>query len=317
MATRKCSKAEVPDSEKVPVRNADQASIKYELGRAAGAFESLGSLKSRELKRLAEKGMNATAKLSLLSRDYLPQLCEIVHRGLTLEEVRLITGTSEDELRAALRRPIIRRTTINTREETNRDDWVNIAFIVREIGQAREGPEGLVNGEQMLAPARFVNRRTRHRCYERLSGTLPNLYMFRRPVISSSQRSDEVERLLEDDPDSIRDKLVIDLSLLKQIRSLVAHERASDITKNFALFYRNTRQYTIHYAYRYKALNDEYTFRAINDFAEPLGLVETYLLQLSKAMIDPKVKEQMIGELDAVVLDIKERLNELTKYESG
>ena len=103
--------------------------MKYELGRAAGAFESLGSIKSRELNRLADKGMNATAKLSLMSRDYLPRLCDIIHRGLTLEEVRLLTGTSEDELRAALRRPIVRRTTINTKEETNRDDWINIAFI--------------------------------------------------------------------------------------------------------------------------------------------------------------------------------------------
>ncbi len=287
--------------------------MKYELGRAAGAFESLGSIKSRELNRLADKGMNATAKLSLMSRDYLPRLCDIIHRGLTLEEVRLLTGTSEDELRAALRRPIVRRTTINTKEETNRDDWINIAFIVREIGQAREGPEGLMNGEQMLAPAKFVKRRTRHRCYERVSGTLPNLYMFRRPVFYGGQKSDEVGRLLDDDPDSVRDKLVIDLSLLKQIRSIVAHERASDITKNFALFYRNTRQYMVHYAYRYKALNDEDTFRTINKLAEPFGLVENYLFQLSEAMTDPKVKEQMIGELDSAVLDIKARLKGLTK----
>ena len=312
MATKNSSKAEISDSEKAPVRNIHPASVKYELGRAAGAAESLGSIPSRELKRIAEKGMNATGKLNLLSLDYFPRLCEIIHRGLTFKEVRLLTGTTEDELRAAFRKPTVRRTTDISVEKASRDDWINIAFVVRENGQAGESPEGLTDGEQMLAPAGLVKRRTRHRCYERLPGTLPDLYTFRKPVMLDAKNLNKLERQVNADPISVRDELTVALGFLKLVRSMIANRRSSDIVKEFAHFYRNTREYSIHYAHRYMALNDEDTFRAISELAAPLGFIETYLLQQSEAMADPNVKERIIGDLDLAIRDINAKLGDMT-----
>ena len=239
----------------------------------------------------------------------------IIHRGLTFEEVQFLTGTKEGELRAAFRKPIIRRTTDIGVEKASRDDWINIAFVVRENGQAVESPEGLTDGEQMLAPARLVKRRTRHRCYERLPGTLPDLYVFRKPFMVDAKKSNKLERQVNADPNSVRDELVVALGFLKLVRSMIANRRASDIVKEFALFYRSTREYSVRYAHRYKALNDEDTFKAIGELAEPLGIVETYLFQQSVAMADPKVKEQIIGDLDLVIHDIKADLAKLTNDE--
>ncbi len=224
----------------------------------------------------------------------------------------MLTGTTEDELRAAFRKPIIRRTTDISIEKASRDDWINIAFVVRENGRPGESPEGLTDGEQMLAPERIVKRRTRHRCYERLSGTLPDLYTFRKPVMVDAKKSNQLERQVNADPNSVRDELVVALGFLKLVRSMIANRRSTDIVKEFALFYRNTREYSIHYAYRYKALKDEDTFKAINELAAPLGFIETYLSQQSLAMADPKVKERIIGDLDLAIRDINAKLGDMT-----
>lgn len=311
MAAKDSSNAKIHDPEKVQEINIDPSSIKYELGRAAGAAETLGTIPARDLKRLAEKGMNATTKLNLLSLDYFPRLCEIIHRGLTFEEVQLLTGTKEDELRAAFRKQIIRRTTDISIEKASRDDWMNIAFVVPENEPAGGNPEGLTDGEQMLAPARSVKRRIRHRCFEQVSGVLPELYMFRKPVKLDPKKSNKLERLVNNDTNSVRDELVVSLGFMRMIRSIFANAHAPEITKQFALFYRNTREHSVHYAYRYKALNDEDTYRAIGELAEPLGIVETYLFQQSEALTDPKVKEGIISDLDNAILDIEAKMDDL------
>ena len=290
----------------------DHGPIKHELGRAAGAMEGLGSIRPRDIRRMA-KGKDATVKLGILSRDLLPQLCEIIHRGLTLEEIQLLTGTNPDELRAALRKPMIRKTVDISVQETSRDDWVNIAFIVRTDKNGVESPEGLTNGETFLAPAHLVRKRSRYRCYERLSGTLPELYVFRTRTEIEERDPEELERSIEADPVAAGDRLLVQYASLKLIRSVMASPHAPDLLSNLADLFQSTGQRSVHYALRYRALNDLETFQAIDNLAGPLVIVATELMNQSRYWGDPEVRKDNLEEMDMVLHEIELGLDGISK----
>lgn len=312
MAAKRGGKDQISGQEESADAERIREAIKHEMARASGAMDAPLLFRVRDLNRIAESGMNAAAKIAFLSQNLLPVLCDTIQRGLTFEELRLLAGTSEKELRAALRRLVMKNVANIVREKADRDEWVNIEFIIKEIRNKERDENAVVNGERMLAPAKAVRTRSHYRRFKLVSGAMPELYSFRSPWLGDAGHRKVLEQELDDNRFFLWDGLVTYRSMLSAIRPMMAHPHAHEISKHFALFFHEAHKSAVHYAHRYRFIDEEDTFQKIVSAAAWLDLGASSMLEFSELLKDAEQKRLAVEHLDAVILDTQTKIDELT-----
>jgi hypothetical protein len=71
----------------IPKRRLDYDTVRDEIVRMSGVFSTLEQLRSQDIDRLVSKAFDVAGKVVILSQILFPQLCTVIGRGLTLEEI--------------------------------------------------------------------------------------------------------------------------------------------------------------------------------------------------------------------------------------
>ena len=287
--------------------------VKREIFRISGALGELKPLTARDRGRLAAKGLDATAKILVLSNGYLPTLCKIIKRGLTLSELQLITDEGEAELRYAFRKRIIQNGVQFTREEANRKKWVNITFLQKIEENAVDAVD--LNGEQMLVPMRYVNKRSKPRRFEQLSGPLPELITFQGSMLDDVGKDVFIESIIKDHAVAI-ELLKANLNMHRFMKSIADSDQGSEIASNFAQFFQRTSLNTVHYAHRYDAIRAKAIFKRLKEFAQLAETTAQPFLEFSAMLADPEARKQVLNEYDRVQSEIQTRIDWLESQET-
>lgn len=303
-------------------QSSEYASVRDEILRISGALSTLEQLKLRDVKRLNAKGLDATRRLVILSQILLPQLCSIIERGLTLEEIGFLVGLDQDGLKSVLKKVAIKRAAIIIPGKVEGAQYVKIMVPLKTTIQNAEGEiiEKPVK-EPLLAPKRLVDeiRRTgyitregrllRRGYISPVSGPLPTVYVFQsgEKVVEEAMGEGWKVKMAEriaDDQGVIKAKLEIAIAVLELLRPLFGSEYAPIILEQLAQFFFATYDNAVHYAWRYRTLNDKDTFDQIEFLVRPL-LYAADGLDRSDWINDQESREQVVEAIDKVIMEFK------------
>jgi hypothetical protein len=294
--------------------NAEYDSVRDEIISASGAFSSLAPLKLQDLKRLSSKGFETSDRLVILSQILFPQLCSIIGRGLTLEEIGLLVGSDQAELKRAFKRPSIRNVVIVIPETVENTKFVKIYVPLKKTVHSDDGKvEDVPVKEPLLAPKLFVDKIIRtgyqveggriwRRDYiSRQTGPLPTIYLFQsHPEVIEKIIGEGVKKKMEErmaqDPGVIKANRDIADAELKLLKPLIIGEYAPKISKQVERFLFQTHVNILHYAHRYRALNDRDTYDKIEKLAEPLLTAANELL--IKRLQDQESGDKIVDTID-------------------
>lgn len=299
----------------------EYASARDELLRLSGAFSTLGQLRKQDMKRLAEKGMDPTTRMILLAQMLLPQLCSIIGRGLTLEEVGLLVGLDERATKRIIRsREIAKVLTINP-ESVEKGEFVKVMVPLRTTIHTREGEvqERPVR-EPLLARRKLVERvrragyvtqegRVLRRDYLTLvSGPMPSVLRFQGLRKTAEDgvadgRSDPMKEMMLDDQGAQRAELEIAAAMLGFLRPLFRSESAPVVAQRLASNLHVIHDNVLHYASRYRALNDQASFDRIEALARPLLLCADGF-ERSEWIRDRQTRERVAMAIDKVLEEL-------------
>ncbi len=296
----------------------DYASVRDELLRLSGALGAIGKLREQDLRRLAEKGLDPAHKMLVLSQLLLPQVCSIIGRGLTLEEIGLLTGLDEKAVKRAMRRPEVAKAATIKPGTVDKSRFVKVMVPLRTItrtsgAKAHEKPVR----EPLLAPRELVDRvvrsgyvteegRVLRQDYLSLvSGPMPVVYMISSNVMlvedkENASRRVAVNRRLAGDETAIKAELEIAVAVLEYLKPLFLSESAPAIAERLTDFFFTSYERAIHYASRHKALNDLDTFERIEAAARPL-LASAEGLEGSEWIKDDYMRKSVAMAIDDVL----------------
>jgi hypothetical protein len=102
------------------------AAVRDEIIWVGGALSATKPMTPKEMERFLSSGFDLRDRLVVLSKVLLPQLCSIIGRGLTLEEIALIVGASEAKVKHLLKDPEVLRSTGIRKEEVVHADFVKV-----------------------------------------------------------------------------------------------------------------------------------------------------------------------------------------------
>ena len=303
-------------------QSSEYASVRDEILRISGALSTLEQLKLQDVKRLSMKSLDATRRLVILSQILLPQLCSIIERGLTLEEIGFLVGLDQNGLKSVLKKVAIKRAAIIISGKVEKTQFVKIMVPLKTTVQNADGEiiEKPVK-EPLLAPKRLVDeiRRTgyitkeghllRRGYISRVSGPLPTVYVFQNSREVAEEAMGEgwkakMEEGMADDQGVIKAKLEIAIAVLELLKPLFGSEYAPIIIEQLAQFFFAAYENAVHYAWRYRALNDKDTFDKIEFLVRPL-LYAADGLGRSDWIKDQESREQVVEAIDKVIMEFK------------
>jgi len=303
-------------------QGSEYESVRDEILRISGAFSTLEQLKLQDVKWLSTKGLDATGRLVILSQILLPQLCSIIERGLTLEEIGFLVGLDQNGLKSVLKKPAIKRAVIIMPGKVEKTQFVKIMVPLKTTKQNADGEiiEKPVK-EPLLAPKRLVDeiRRTgyitkegrllRRGYISPVSGPLPTVYVFQNSREVAEEAMGEgwkakTEERMADDQEVIKAKLEIAIAVLELLKPLFSSEYAPIIVDQLAQFFFATYDNAVHYAWRYRALNDKDTFDEIEFLVRPL-LCAADSLGKSDWIKNQESREQVVEAIDKVISEFK------------
>lgn len=302
--------------------SSDYASFRDELLRLSGAFSTLERMKPQDLKRLSEKGLDATGRLVILSQILLPQLCSIIERGLTLEEIGLLVGLDQKGMKRVFKKPEIKKAATIISGTVDKEKFMKVLVPLKTTirtakGEVKERPVK----EPLLAPRRLVERVQRtgyitregrvlsHDYLSLVSGPFPTIYLFQtgREAAEESMGDDwkvAMGERMADDQGAIRAKLEIAVAVLGFLRPLFQSEQASILAQKLAAFFFATYENAVHYASRHRALNDQATFDRIEALVRPF-LYTAEGLERSEWTVDQGSRERIVEAIDKVMAELE------------
>lgn len=321
----------------------DHTLLRDELLRLSGAFGTLGQLKPQDLKRLAEKGLDPTLKLIILTQMLLPQLCSIIGRGLTLEEIGFLVGSDEKAIKYAIKKPDIVKVATITPGKVDEKRFMKVLVPLRTtIHTTEEDVQERPVKEPLLASRHLVERVQRrgyitsegrvlrHDYLSLVSGPLPTVYSFQNnllaveEVMNGENWKEAKKGKTAHDQSAIMAELEIAVAVLRFLKPLFMSDHALIIAQKLAGFFYATYENAVHYASRHRALNDQATFDRIEALARPL-LLSADGLERSEWVKDKHMREsvaiaidEVLEELEAVIqgraLLLPDALSELTEH---
>jgi hypothetical protein len=286
MSRKKDRIADIAD----PRTNSALSSVRDDIIRASGAFSTMRPLNTQDIRWLELKAFDSTTKFVILSQILLPRICSIIGRGLTMEEMGLLTGIDQRELKSLLRKPSVKDSIVMEVGKVDRSEYVNIHLPFRKIIKIGEADFEERIKEPMLAPKRLVDdiRRNgymtedghlwRYDYISLVSGPLPVAYIFR-SIRDGAEETMEKEigkdgiEALSNDPTVGKAEQEIASSITETIKPLFEDERFTGYLKKMVDFFSETYANAVRYAWRYRALNDMETFDRIEMLARPFLLV--------------------------------------------
>lgn len=270
--------------------NSAYSSVRDDLIRAGGAFSTVRPPHARDVRWLESKTFDPTTRFVIISQILLPRICSIIGRGLTMEEIGLLTGIDHMELKSLIRKSNIKDAVIMEADKVDRSEFVNIHLPFRRMIKVNGTDYEERIKEPMLAPKRLVNkvRRNgymtedghlwRYDYVSLVSGPLPTVYTFR-SIKEVSEENMEQAVGIEGIEDLSNDHAVrkaeqeIAISMANAVEPLIDSEQFPEYLVKMTDFFSETYANTVRYAWRYRALNDLETFNEIELLVRPLRLV--------------------------------------------
>lgn len=278
----------------------------------------MGPMRASDLRRLAAKGLDPKLKLILLSQMLFPRLCSIVGRGLTLEEISLLSGLDEIAVKRALKTPEIAKVTPIRPGKADSKSFVKVMVPLKRTihadeGETRERPvkEPLLARRKLVEQVQrdgYVTREgrvLRHDYLSLVSGPMPIVYTFQGIIETVETEFDGgwskgTKRRMAQDQAFLKAELEAAVAVLRFLAPLFQSEYAPVIAENLAAFFRATYESAIHYASRHRALNDQATFDMIEDLALPL-IASAGGLEMSEWIKDEGMRESVAKAMDKVL----------------
>ena len=286
MSGKKDRIAEIADSE----HNSSYSTIRDSIIRAGGAFSTVRPLSAHNIQWLESKAFDSTTRFVILSQLLLPRIGSIIGRGLTMEEIGLLTGVDQRELKNILKKSGVKDAAIMEAGKVDRSKFVSVHLPFRKIIRIGETNYEERIKEPMLAPKRLVDdvRRNgymtedghlwRYDYVSLVSGPLPIVYMFRsiRDVAEETLEEaigKEGIETLSNDRSVGKAEQEIASTIMETIKPLVESEHFPDYLDKIADFFSETYTNSVRYAWRYRALNDLKTFNQIETLARPFRFI--------------------------------------------
>jgi hypothetical protein len=300
MSRKKDRIADIAD----PRTNSPISSARDEIIRASGAFSTMRPLNAQDIRWLESKAFDSAARFVILSQILLPRICSIVGRGLTMEEMELLTGIDQGELKNLLRKPSVKDTIVMEACKVDRSEFVNIHLPFRKIIKVGEADFEERIKEPMLAPKKLVYdvRRNgymteyghlwRYDYVSLVSGPLPTVYIFRsiknnvEEIIEKTIGQDGIVTL-SNDPTIENAEQEIASSVMETIEPLFEDECLPGLMEKLADFFSERYASAVRYAWRYRALNDMKTFNEIELLARPFHFMAS---DIKKSLQDESSK---------------------------
>ncbi|MCX6651197.1 MAG: hypothetical protein NT131_06040 [Methanomassiliicoccales archaeon] len=276
-------------------------------------FDMMEPLTSNDVGRLCEKGFISDARLNILSQMLFPQLCSIIERGLTLEEIGLLAGFDRARTKKALKKSIVKglSTIVVEKADSKRYVKVSVPLVIKVL--VNEEMKETISKEPLLAPKSSVNRllrkgyRTkdgRSLRYDYLSfvpGPMPTVYFFKsgKDLVSESvgdKRLKEMEARFIKDKGAMKADREIALAQLNLLKCIFESEFASEFIEQMTALFFSTYDNVHRYAYRFNALGDMRTFNNIEKLAQAFLLFAQGLEDSG-----PAIRPGLLGEVVDII----------------
>ena len=297
----------------------DYQRIRDDLIRIGGMFSVLDELKDQDVERIISESFTPAGRFFILSQTLFPQLCEIIGRGLTLEEIGFIIGVDQAEIKTLLKRKKIRNAGNFSISDVSKTDFVKIILPLKGTFEYADGTisKDVPLKEPLLAPVHLVDD-IRHNGYKtkdghvlrqgyitKISGPLPSTYKFNRVNIISGRETKEIKNRMKNDMGMIRASSEIVIAQLELIKMVIDNERAPEYFSQMAIFFHEISLNVSHYAWRYRALNDMATYEKIERTIIPFHLVAERLPNC-QWIYDRNVRQITMNIINQTILELKD-----------
>lgn len=307
MAAKNCTNVKISNHQAKIGQEDVLEAVKREMFSISGMLEGIKPLAARDRRRLADD-LDATTKIFILSNGYLRTLCNSIGRGLTIEELQLITGEGKAELRYAFKKQIVKDLVNITKNEADGEKWINIILFQEKEDNAVDAID--LNGKQMLVPVNCVNKRSRPKRFQPLSGPLPEVIRFHNGAFDDFRRSSLLDEIIKDRLAAI-ELLKAYWNVYNFSRSIADSDQGPEIAENFGKFFRQTSENITQYAFRYQVLNAKTKHKRLIKCAQDVGIVGQRYFEFSAELADPAARMQVMIVYDRLLSEIQSRIDML------
>lgn len=305
-----------------PERPLDYVDVHDGMVRIGYMFETMRPLTPEDVGRLCERGFTPNGRFTILSQLLFPQLCSIIGRGLTLEEMGLLSGLDAARRKRALVR--LAKMGLPSIETMKADGemFVKVMVPLRIDILTDEGAEETISKEPVLAPKEsvqniirrgYVTRDGRSLRYDYLTfvpGPMPTVYIFKsgkdlsKGLVGEANLSNFEARSIED-RGAMKVSHEIAIAELKMLKKIFESEHAVAFIERIMELFFSIGESVHHFACRYRALNDLETYNTIE------RLSESYL-SFAQSLGDRYLndKSELCKKVGILIGETIEKLNE-------
>ncbi len=289
-------------------------------------FEMMQPLTSDDVGHLCGKAFSPAGRLLVLSQMLFPQVCSIIERGLTLEEICLLSSLDRARVKRGLGKIMTEGLPTIEAKKADGKKFVKVTVPLRINILIDEKEETSIAKESILAPKASVRKLVRKGYsskdgrslrYDYLSfvpGPMPVVYAFKsgKDLVRESVDDEHLKRIEErfiKDEGAMGADLEITIAQLSLMKSILESDHALSFMKWMDELCLSIHEGVHHFACRYIALNEPEIYDRMNEMADAFISFSQYLMDKGLTS-EPGSCKEMGDHLSEIVERLRAELDE-------